>query len=129
MAERRPMNANFRLTQMLVLALPILAGCASPPAQRVAQQIAAPLPRIEDARTRADHEEIAAWYDREAQAAERQWEVHLRMRDAGAPPDPIHGNEDLAAHCQNLLFSYELAAEGNLALAELHRRLAGEAPE
>lgn len=65
----------------LTFALAALAGCAAEPVGRLPRQDAASLPKIEAARTRADHEEIAAWYEREAASADRQVDVHLRMGD------------------------------------------------
>lgn len=105
-----------------------LAGCAGESIQRprpldAAQRPSppdAPLPRLESARTRTEHEELEVWYEREANSAERQVAVHARMRD-----------EDAAAaeHCRVLIFGHELRAEGSRALARLHRMLAVDADE
>ena len=120
---------GFRTILVLACSLSALTGCVTTPAQRLPQQDVVPLPKLETARTRADREEIAAWYEREAESAGLQGAVHLRMRDAYASPDTGDGNSASIEHCQNLLLSQRLAAENNLALAGLHRRLAEEVAE
>jgi hypothetical protein len=110
-------------------ALAVLAGCAAEPVGWLPQHDAAPLPRLETARTRADHEEIAAWYVREAASADQQVVAHLRMRDAYAAPDQGYGDAAVVEHCRNLILSYQQAAEDNLALAGLHRHVAEEVAE
>ncbi|MFY9314560.1 MAG: hypothetical protein WAO95_03255 [Burkholderiales bacterium] len=107
--------------------LAALAGYATEPVGRLPQQESAPLPQLEAARTRADHEAIAAWYEREAASAEGRAAAHRRMRDAYALPDPRYSNAAFVEHCENLILRYQQTAESNLALADLHRRLAGEA--
>ncbi len=123
------MKPGFRATLVLGCVLAALAGCAIEPVERLPHQEAAPSPMLETARTRADHEEIAAWYEREAGSAEDRAAAHRRMRNAYALPEPGYGSAAFVEHCQNLILRYQQAAEGNLALAQLHRRLAGEAHE
>ena len=75
-----PLKSGFRATPVLACALVALAGCATEPAERFFQPDAAPLPRFETARTRADHEEIVTWYEREAASADpRDAEAHLAL--------------------------------------------------
>ena len=120
---------GFRAMLVLGFVLAALAGCAIEPVERPPHQEAAPLPMIETARTRADHEVIAAWYEREARSAEDQAAAHRRMRDAYALPDPRYGDGAFVEHCRNLILTYQQAAEDNLELAGLHRRVAEEVAE
>ncbi len=71
------MNVNLkssrRVASLLLLSL-VLAGCASGPAAPSPEL----LQRIEAARTRADHEAMATYYDREAAAARAIAENHRK---------------------------------------------------
>lgn len=123
------MKRRIRAMLVLACALAALAGYAAEPVQRLAQHDAAALPKLETARSRADHEEIAAWYEREAESADRQRAAHLRMRDAYAMAEPGYGNAAVVAHCQNLILRFQQSAQDNLTLARLHRRVAEEVSE
>lgn len=108
---------DCRFGAMLLLAGALaapLAARADGTVQGLRQPDTAPLPRLEAARTPAEHGEIAAWYERGADSAGREAAAHARMRD-----------EDAAAaeHCRFLIQGRQLRAEGYLALARLHRLL------
>lgn len=93
--------------------------------------------KIQAARTRADHQEIAAIYEKQAgvdkeaierhrnlaRAYERGW-VWTDPRDHGFSARKV--NFTLAAHCEKLARIYQQAVDENLALAKEHRRLAAE---
>ncbi len=66
------LKSGFRVTLILTGALVALAGCATKPAPNSSRPFAMTLPRFETARTRDDHEEIAAWYEREAASPDQQ---------------------------------------------------------
>jgi len=86
---------------------------------------------ITNASTPADHEAIAAEYDKEAAAARAEAAKHQHMIDAyasgvkyGKVSHSAKGSMKL--HCERLVQHYEgLAAEAD-ALAALHRQLATE---
>ena len=92
--------------------------------------------KIDAARTRADHQEIAAIYDRRAQAdgaAAEQHRALARAYERGAVwTGPQVGtarsvealNRSQIAHCEDLARIYQRAAEENLALARAHRQIA-----
>jgi hypothetical protein len=123
------MKRRFRAMLVSACVLAELAGCAAAPVQRLAQHDVAALPKLETARSRADHEEIAAWYERKAGSADRQGAAHLRMRDAYAMADRGYDNAAVVAHCRNLILRYQQSAQDNLTLARLHRRVAEEVSE
>jgi hypothetical protein len=85
--------------------------------------------RIATAKTAADHEAIAAYFDTQAAAAKAEAEAHAAMRAAyekagGALIGKLH----LDQHCDKIEASYEDVAKENAALAEAHRAMAKELP-
>lgn len=111
-----------------LLALALLGGCAAAPAQErtpTAQQIA-------NARTRTDHEELAAWYEQEARTAKEKADWHRLMLNEsyrpayGSPYTEVYSKRGYFRHCENLVRRYEEVAQDSLALAQLHRQLATE---
>jgi len=83
---------------------------------------------IAKAKTPADHEAIAAYYDKQAAAARANAEIHKRMlesyRKAGGP---LLEKWHLDHHCSSLIKDYENAANMNATMAEAHRKMAVEA--
>jgi len=94
--------------------------------------------KIEAARTRADHQAIAAVYEQQAEGDRAAAERHrglARAYERGyiAGGSRVRGsstarreNKSLVAHCENLARIYQQAAEENLALAREHRQVAAE---
>ena len=127
------MNMNqWRL--VLAAAVLILGGCpAEGPVNSARLE-----PKIEAARTRADHQEIAAAYEQQAGVDREAMERHRKLARAyeqgwvWAPPraggasSARRENQTLIAHCENLARMYQQAAEENLALAKQHRQMAVE---
>lgn len=101
-----------------------LAGCAGEPVRQPMQYAAIGPPDGQTARTRADHEEIAAWYEREAGWAADRTAVHRGMLALYVSPYPDYGNTGFVGHCTNLVQRYRQAAEANRVLAALHRAYA-----
>lgn len=118
---------NYLLAGLLAAVL-ALSGCATgeipkfQAREAVRGNVAAP-------RTRADHEERAAWYAREAESARERAAAHRRILDSYASSSGLYDVTGMVGHCTNLVHQYEQAAKDSTALAELHRRLAGEAKE
>lgn len=104
-----------------------LAGCSTPAAP---DRAGAPSieQRISAAHTRADHEDIAAYYDQQAAAALAQAETHRRLAVAyAAQPPGGRGGGGMAAHCRQLVTSYEGAAKTYQQMAAEHRQMAADA--
>lgn len=80
------------------------------------------------AKTKADHEAIAAAYEAEAVLAEQKAQMHEEMgktyRDFGTKP-PWGG---MASHCAQLRLQYSGAAKLNRELAAEHHKLAAKLP-
>ena len=108
----------------LLAAVATLGGCAAEGPTKPAglEQ------KIENARSRADHEAIASQYEQQAgvdkTAAEKHQGYAKSYRQAWANRG---GQANMASHCENLAKTYQQAADENLALAKLHRQLAAEA--
>ena len=90
--------------------------------------------KIEAARTRSDHQEIAVVYERQAQddrtASERHRAWARRYDQRHLSSAGVRGpNPAMAEHCRNLARIYQQAAEENLALAKGHRQMAAEAKD
>lgn len=97
--------------------------------------------KIEAARTRADHQEIAAAYEQQAEGDRAAAERHRGLARAyergwvwigprvGGESTARRENKSAVAHCENLARIYGQAAEENVALAREHRRLAAESKD
>ena len=103
-----------------VAGLPLGSWAISAHAAAIDAQIAA-------AKTPADHEAIAAWYDEQAKAAEAKAAEHRKMgqeyQKAGGPA----GKAQLPAHCNGLVKIYTSAAKEYAAMAKAHREMAKHA--
>jgi hypothetical protein len=75
---------------------------------------------IKNAKTPADHEAVAAYYDNEA--AENEKKAHLHRLSANMYTKPIN-----AGHCNALVNAYQDAADQDKALAANHREMAEKA--
>jgi len=81
---------------------------------------------IANAKTPAEHEAIAEYYDKEAAENEAKAKLHLsaaRSYEAFKSMKPV----GMATHCQNLAKAFEKAAEQDKMLAAAHRAMAKEA--
>jgi hypothetical protein len=115
---------------VLLPGLLLLCGCTARQANdrpvAIEQQVA-------NARSRADYEKVAVWYEQEAAAALEMARRHHRMladiyRPAyGSPYAGPYRNPGFVRHCADLAREYEEAAEQSSALAKLYRQLAAEA--
>ncbi len=83
---------------------------------------------IATAKTPADHEAIAAYYDKEAAEAQAKAESHSKMGEeykkaSGHLTEKLHIDQ----HCERLTKSYARAADEAKALAAAHREMAKQA--
>jgi hypothetical protein len=82
--------------------------------------------QIEAAKTAADHEAIAAAYDKEAarlEALAKEHEVMARTYTASAASLKGMNGPAMAAHCNKLSAEYAAAAKENRELAAAHRQM------
>ena len=115
---------------LLVLGL-LLCGCATEASQKRQPTVQ----QITSAQTRAEHEDLAVWYEQEARAAKEKADRHRRMLNDSYRPaygsryTGTYRERAFLRHCENLVRRYGEVAEDTLALAKLHRQLATETKE
>lgn len=85
--------------------------------------------KIEAARDRADHDEIASLYDQQAGKDRAAAEQHRRLAQVYRGRTSRNIPPDMANHCDNLAQVYEQAAAEHSQLAKEHRRIAHELKE
>ena len=86
--------------------------------------------RIASAKTKADHESIAAEYDKQAEADKASGERHRKMAQAytGAPWSKGPSGAGMVAHCKDLIANYDKAAKQNAEMAKMHRDMGAKLP-
>jgi len=105
----------------------LLASFGLPTVSAFAKQHMGMPEMIEAAKTSAEHEKLAAEYEREAKAARAKAEEHKKMADAyrkagGALVEKLHFDQ----HCDALVKSYTTTAEEFEALAKAEHEAAKE---
>ncbi len=85
--------------------------------------------KIVAAKTKADHELIAAEFDKQAEADKASAERHRKMGQAyiTAPWAKTSG-AGMVSHCKALVADYDKAAKQNTEMAKMHRELAAKLP-
>ena len=79
---------------------------------------------ITAAKTPADHEALAAFYEKEAQAARQKQAQHQQMGEEYAKIPVLKTKTGAVAHCQAIAKKYEEIAKENEALAQMHKEMA-----
>ena len=82
---------------------------------------------ITEAKTAADHEAIAAYYEKEAQEVHKEHAEHKTMSDAYASVSAVKMPTGMVAHCNTIAKKYEEIAKEYEALAKLHKDMAKHA--
>ncbi|MDE2423946.1 MAG: hypothetical protein KGN31_07020 [Betaproteobacteria bacterium] len=83
--------------------------------------------KIIDAKSKTDHEALAAQYEKDAKDLQAKAQEHKEMARAYEKIGYLTEKHDFVRHCNSLAQKYEEAAKENLALAKLHRGLAVKA--
>lgn len=113
-----------RTAILLAAGLVLLAAASLPTIKAGAQQAAVTDDNLNQmitgAKTPADHEAIATYYDAEAAENEKKASLHSRNKN-------MYSKLDFSAHCNALIRGYREAAEQDKALAAFHREMAKEA--
>lgn len=82
---------------------------------------------ITEAKTPADHEAIAGYYEKEAQEAHQKHAEHQQMSDSYATVPVLKTKTGAVAHCNTIAKNYEKIAKEYEALAKLHKDMAKHA--
>ena len=80
---------------------------------------------ITEAKTPADHEAIATYYEKEAQAAHQKHAEHKKLADFYAATPALKSKSGtLFNHCTDAAKKYEEIAKDYEAMAQMHREMA-----
>jgi hypothetical protein len=126
--KEKCMAFQWHLRVLPLLTAVLLCGCNSPHDSATREHMEE---RIANARTRADHQSLAQFFEREAQEARKRAVEHMAMSTRYTDPTWT-GNEPWThprGHCETLASLYEKAEQENMALAALHRQRAAETSE
>lgn len=110
------------ITIPLVLALMIISALGYSPVAS-AEEGKNVEQMITEAKTPADHEAIAVYYDKEAQAAQAKHAEHQKMEE-WYKKNPALNKSGFGAHCNIIASNFDKAAKEYEALAKLHRDMA-----
>ena len=112
-------TASKRLASALILSV-VLAGCASSLSNVPGTDLQQ---RIDAAHSRADHDSLGAYYDKEAVAAHAKAVEHRKMAKAyvGA-----RNSGNIAAHCDAIARSYESIAADYESMGAEHRKMGAQ---
>jgi len=80
--------------------------------------------QIREAKTPADHRALAAWYEKEAQAAQQLASKHFMMRAVYAAARAIERKDQAGEHCAFVAKKYQEMAKEYESLATIHRMIA-----
>jgi len=114
-----------KMTLLPVALLIVSAAFALPVARAFADKAPDVEQEIANAKTAADHEKIASFYDAEAKSAESKADDHDRMaasykKVGGGVIEKLH----LDQHCADISKRYREVAKDARDLAEAHRQMA-----
>lgn len=112
--------SGVALLALTALALPVLYARAADEADIVQ--------KVQSAKTAADHEAIAKYYDEQAAEATKMAAEHRRMGESykafGSSMGKGSAMSTMPQHCEALAKSYEAEADHYKAMAQTHRDLA-----
>jgi hypothetical protein len=112
----------------MVVAMLVLAATAMLPVTRAAAVSDSDIDaQIAAAKTPADHEAIATYYDGKAAEAQAKADEHKKMSAAYKKEGGSVSKTHLHDHCDGLVRVYQSAAKDYRAMADAHRQLAKHA--
>jgi hypothetical protein len=120
MSKRRSANRRFTLTLTVVAVLGIMM-CVSLP-EGLAGEGESIVEKVRDAKTPADHQAIAAFFEKEAQAAQQEATLHGQLQDTYAERPEM---AMMVSHCEMLVKHYQEIAKELKTMAEMHEKMAG----
>ncbi len=84
---------------------------------------------VQSAKTKADHEALAAHYEQATKEAEAKVEEHKKLLNQYKQHSYQYGKQGpmLIEHCEAMIGWYQKVADANTAMATLHHQLANEA--
>ncbi|QSA98096.1 hypothetical protein [Methylococcus sp. EFPC2] len=120
------MNNITKALLTVALTLGLLEGCAQSNPHPMDMTVA-----VQSAKTKTDHEALAAHYEQAAKEADAMVEEHQQIladfkKDPHDYPKSYLGG-NFESHCQRLIDIYERAAAENREMAKMHRQMAAGA--
>ncbi len=111
---------NTKLLITLFLSLGLVTACAEMNPHPMDMDLA-----LQNAKTKEDHQEMAEHYEQAAQDMQEKSKEYKKLFDRYEENSYLYGRqaEDLKAHAQRLVDVYEKAAEENLKMAKMHRKM------
>lgn len=118
------MNKMIKTLVPAAIALGMLASCAQPNLHPMDMSAA-----VQSAKTRADHEALAAHYEQAAQEAVSKIDEHKKLLEQYKTRGYLYGKQalNLQSHCEAIIRSYQQIANANSEMAKTHRQLAESA--
>jgi hypothetical protein len=80
--------------------------------------------QIREANTPADHQALATWYEKEAQAVQQLASKHFMMRQLYAAAGAMERHDQAGEHCAFVAKKYQDMAKEYETLAAIHRMVA-----
>lgn len=120
------MKTTTKLALTTLLTIGLLVGC-TPPNPHPMDMTSA----IQNAKTKADHEALAAHYDEAAKDARAKVEEHKKTLAEYKAKSYLYGKQAamLQQHCEFLIRSYQQVADANLQMAKDHRQMGLESSQ
>lgn len=114
------MNNIIKAVLTAFLTLGLVAGCAQPNPHPMDMTVA-----VQNAKSPADHEALAAHYEQAAKDAKAKADEHKKLLDQYKAHSYLYGRQAQAfeAHCEALIRSYEQVADANAKMAKMHRQM------
>jgi hypothetical protein len=105
----------------IVLATGLLISCAETNPHPMDMSLA-----IQNAKTSADHEALAAHYEQAAKDADTKVEEHKKIFADYQSHRYLWGRQSqmMENHCESIIHQYEKIAESNKEMAKMHREIA-----
>jgi hypothetical protein len=110
----------------IMMAASLAVGTLGYPSVSVAEEGKNVEQMIVDAKTPADHEAIAAYYDKEAKDAHAKHAEHQKMEEF-YKKNPALNKSGFSTHCDLIASNYDKTAKEYETLAKLHRDMAKSA--
>jgi hypothetical protein len=107
-----------RSTILLAAALPVLVAVGTPCTIWAAESNSDIQQMIENAKTPADHQAIADYYDKQAATAKDGIKRHQQMLEQNK------SNPAIVKHCRLMIRAYRIQEQSSKKLAQLHREMA-----
>ena len=84
---------------------------------------------VQTAKTRADHEALAKYYDDAAKEMQSKVQEHQKMYEKYQAESQYYGRQglDMESMCLGLIRAYEQAVKENTSMAASHRKMGAEA--